>query len=217
MKTMHGHYAGYLMVPFSWSPQEALDFELDAKLPSFSLSQCSPHTLCIPITIYHQAKMWKFPQITIREQLLSVLAQPFNQIVVMGFNFDHTTSQLAVIPSECFLPTKQDLKKYVEQCVLHGEHYLVPPLVNVLNEIPMQFMHPISDVPEIILSVLQDVDGDGQRTTSPTLSHMNDRMSYVRLYRDMTQHQATQLLKITKSAGIASRGSYEEDDGMGSE
>jgi hypothetical protein len=212
MKSMHGHYASYLMIPFRWSPQEALDFESDAKFPSFSLSQCSPHALCIPITIYPQAKMWKFPQMTIREQLLSVLAQPFNQIVIMGFNFDHTTSQLAVIPSECFLPTKQDIQKYVEQCVLHGEHYMVPPLVNVLNELPMQFMRPTRDVPEIILSVLQ-----GEQITSPTLSHMNDRMDYVRLYKDMTQHQAKQLLKIAKSAGVASEGSDGEVDGVGSE
>jgi hypothetical protein len=217
MKSMHGHYASYLMVPFRWSPQEALDFELDAKFPSFSLSQCSPYALCIPITIYPQAKMWKFPQMTIREQLLSVLAQPFNQIVIMGFNFDHTTSQLAVIPSECFLPTKQDLEKYVEQCVREGVHYALPPLVNVLNELPMQFMRPIRDVSEIILSVLQDVDGDGQRNSSPTLSHMNDRMSYVRLYKDMTQHQASQLLKIAKNAGVASEGSDGEVDGLGYE
>jgi hypothetical protein len=81
----------------------------------------------------------------------------------------------------------------------------------------MQFMHPVGDVPEIILSVLQDLDGTGQRTSSRTLLHMNDRMDYIRLYKDMTQHQAKQLLKITKSAGILSKGSDEEEDGMGSE
>jgi hypothetical protein len=190
---------------------------MHATLPSFSLSQCSLHTLCIPITIYHRAKMWKFPQLTIREQLLSVLTRPFNQMVIMGFNLDHATSQFAVIPSECFLSTNRDLKKYLGQRVLHGENYLMPLLVNVPSKISMQFMRPIREVPEITLSVLQDADGSGQRTTSPTLSHMNDRLDYIRLYRDMTQHQATQLLKIAKSAGIASRGSYGEDDGMGSE
>jgi hypothetical protein len=214
---MHGHYASYLMVPFCWSPQEALDYDSDATLPSFSLSRCSSYTLCIPITIYHQAETWDFPQAAIEEKLLSVLAQPFNQIVVMGFNFNHATGQLAVIPSECFLPTKQDLKEYIKQRILRGKHAPTPLLVNVLNEMPMQFMHPVRDVPEIILSVLQDVDGNGQRTTSPTLSQTNDRMSYVHLYRDMTQHQASKLLKIAKSAGVALEGSDEEGDGMGSE
>jgi hypothetical protein len=161
--------------------------------------------------------MWKFPQVAIQEQLLSMLAQPFNQIVVVGFNFNHATSQLTVIPSECFLPTKQDLKEYLKQRVLRGGHASTPPLVNVLNEMPMQFMHPVGDVPEIILSVLQDLDGNGQRSTSRTLLHMNDRMNYIRLYKDMTQHQAKQLLKITKSACILSKGSDEEEDGMGSE
>jgi hypothetical protein len=204
------------MVPFCWSPQEALDYDSDATLPSFSLSRCSSYTLCIPITIYHQAVTWNFPQVAIEEQLLSVLAQPFNQIVVMGFNFNHATSQLAVIPSECFLPTKQDLKEYIKQRVIRGKHAPTHLLVNVLNEMPMQFMHPVRDVPEIILSVLQDVDGNGQRTTSRTLSQMNDRMNYIRLYKNMTQYQARQLLKITKSAGILSKGSGEED-GMSSE
>jgi hypothetical protein len=86
-------------------------------------------------------------------------------------------------------------------------------LVNVLNELPMQYMHPVRDVPEIILSVLRN----GQHTTSRTLSQMNDSMSYVRLYKDMTQHQASQLLKIAKNTDFASEGSDEEGDGMGSE
>jgi hypothetical protein len=211
--TKHGHYASYLMVPFSWSPQEALDYESDATLPSFSLSRCSSYALCIPITIYNQAVTWNFPQVAIEEQFLSVLAQPFNQIVVMGFNFNHSTSQLAVIPSECFLPTKQDLEEYIKQRILRGKHARTPLLVNVLNELPMQYMHPVRDVPEIILSVLRN----GQHTTSRTLSQMNDSMSYVRLYKDMTQHQASQLLKIAKNTDFASEGSDEEGDGMGSE
>jgi hypothetical protein len=205
------------MVPFCWSPQEALNYDSDATLPSFSLSRCSSYALCIPITIYNQALTWNFSQVAIGEQLLSVLAQPFNQIVVMGFNFNHATSQLAVIPSECFLPTKQDLREYIKQRILRGKHASTPLLVNVLNELPMQYMHPVRDVPEIILSVLQDVNGNGQRTTSRMLSQMNDRMSYVRLYKDMTQHQASQLLKIAKNTDVASEGSDEEGDGMGSE
>jgi hypothetical protein len=217
MMARHGGCVSYLMVPFRWSHQEVLDFDSDATLPSFSLHQCSPHTLCIPIIIHHQNKMWRSSQARIGGQLLSALAQPFNQIVIMGFNLDHTTSQLAVIPSECFLLSKKDLKTYVEKFARQGTHYITPMLVNILDELPMQFMRPIRDVSEIILSVLQDVDGDGQRTASPTLSYMNERMDYVRLYKDMTQHQATQLLKIARNTDVASEGSDGEDGAMDSE
>lgn len=196
----------YIMFRRRWSTQDVENFENKGKLPPFcSLDKLNASRMVVPITIIHERGPggWTVPgALQLKKPTVSILAQPFNQILIFNENIQALNTKLSVVPSE-FVRLEDEafrakFKASTQRKILDFARY-----DNVLDENPMHFKQPFKDITGLVLALLDPSKGEDELVFKRGMPAIK-KQSYVHSYGYLLQHQASRI--------ISARAGEEEED-----